>query len=49
MEGGGGERFERGLWEPEVREIHELFTEFLSVEGKCAVKLSITELIKITK
>ena len=38
-----GVRFERGLWEPEVLKVHECFTEPLSMEGKCAVKLSMTE------
>ena len=41
--------FERGLWEPEILKVHECFTEPLSMEGKYAVKLSITELIKISK
>ena len=39
--------FERSLWEPEVLEVHKCFTELLSMVGKYAVKLSITELIKI--
>ena len=42
-------RFERSLWEPEVLKIHEFFTELLSMESKYAVKLSITELIKISR
>ena len=29
--------------------VHELFTEPLSMEGKYAVKLSITDLIKISR
>ena len=36
-----GVRFERSLWETEVREVHECFTELLSMEGRYAVKLSI--------
>ena len=44
-----GVRFERSLWEPEVLKVHELFTELLSMKGKYAVKLSITELIKISR
>ena len=44
-----GCRFERSLWEPEVLKVHEYFTERLSMEGKYAVKLSITELIKISR
>ena len=32
-----GVRFERSLWEPEVLEVHEFFTELLSMEGKYAV------------
>ena len=47
--GGGGVKFERSLWEPEVREVHKFFKELLSMEGKYAVKLSITELIKISR
>ena len=43
-----GVRFERSLWEPEVLKVHDFFTELLSMEGKYAVKLSITELIKIS-
>ena len=39
---GGGVRFERSLREPELLEVHELFIEFLSKEGKYAVKLSLT-------
>ena len=42
-------RFERSLWEPEELEIHKFFTEPLSMEGKYAVKLSITDLIKISR
>ena len=42
-------RFERSLWEPEVLKVHKFFTEPLSVEGKYAVKLSITDLIKISR
>ena len=44
-----GVRFERSLWEPEVLKVHELFTEPLSMEGKYAVKLSITDLIKFSR
>ena len=44
-----GVRFERSLWEPEVLKVHEFFTEVLSMEGKYAVKLSIPELIKISR
>ena len=44
-----GVRFERSLWEPEVLKVHNLFTEPLSMEGKYAVKLSITERIKIIR
>ena len=44
-----GVRFERNLWEPEVLKVHEFFTEPLSMEGKYAVKLSITDLIKISR
>jgi hypothetical protein len=44
-----GERFERSLWEPEVLKVHTFFTELLSMEGKYAVKLSITELIKFSR
>ena len=44
-----GVRFERSLWEPEVREVHTFFTELLSIEGKYAVKLSITYLIKMRR
>ena len=46
---GGCVRFERSLWEPEVLIVHEFFTEPLSMDGKYAVKLSITELIKNRK
>ena len=38
-----GVRFESSLWEPEVLKVHEFFTEPLSMEGKYAVKLSITD------
>ena len=34
---------------PEVLKVHEFFTEPLPMEGKYAVKLSITELIKINR
>ena len=45
-----GVSFERSLWEPEVLlKVHELFTELLSMEVKYAVKLSITDLIKISR
>ena len=44
-----GVRFERSLYEPEVLKVHESFTELLSMEGKYAVKLSITDLIKISR
>ena len=44
-----GARFERSLWEPGVLKVHEFFTELLSMEGKYAVKLSIPELIKISR
>ena len=44
-----GVRLERSLWEPEVKEVHEIFTEPLSMEDKYAVKLSITDLIKISR
>ena len=44
-----GVRFERSLWEPEVLKVNIFFTEPLSMEGKYAVKLSITELIKINR
>ena len=43
-----GCKFERRLWDPEVLKI-EFFTEPLSMEGKYAVKLSITELIRISR
>ena len=33
----------------EVLKVHEFFTEPLSMEGKYAVKLSITDLIKISR
>ena len=42
-------RFERSLWEPEVLKVHEFFTEPLSMEGKYAVKLSITEHREISR
>ena len=44
-----GVRFERSLWEPAVLKVHEYFTDLLSMEGKYAVKLSTTELIKISR
>ena len=44
-----GVRFERSLWEPEVLKTHEFVTELLSMEGKYAVKLSMPELIKISR
>ena len=44
-----GVRFERSLWELEVLKIHTFFTEPLSMKGKYAVKLSITELLKISR
>ena len=44
-----GVRFERNLWEPEVLEVYEFFTEPLSMEDKYAVKLSIIDLIKIRR
>ena len=44
-----GVRFERSLWEPEVCEFHEFVKELLPMEGKYAVKLSITYLIKISR
>ena len=34
---------------PEVLKVHDFFTELLSMEGKYAVKLSITELFKISR
>ena len=46
---GGGIRFESNLWEPEVLKVHKFFTEPLSMEGKYAVKLTITDLIKISR
>ena len=45
----GGVRFERCLWEPEVLNIHEFVTEPLSMKGKYAVKLSIPDIIKISR
>ena len=45
----GGVRFERSMWEPEVLKVHEFFIELLSMDGKYAVKLSITELFKISR
>ena len=39
----------RSLLEPEVLKVHELFTERLSMEGKHAVKLSVTDLVKISR
>ena len=44
-----GVRFERSLWEPELLKVHESFTASLSMDGKYAVKLSITDLIKISR
>ena len=44
-----GVSFERSLWEPEVLKVHNFFTEPLSMEGIYAVKLSITDLIKISR
>ena len=44
-----GVRFERSLWEPDVLKVHDFFTELLSMDGKYAVKLSITELFKISR
>ena len=44
-----GVRFEKSLWELEVREVHKFFTEPLSMEGKYVVKLSITDLNKISR
>ena len=41
--------FERSLWEPEVLKVYEFVTEPLCMEGKYAVKLSITDLIKISR
>ena len=41
--------FERSLWEPEVLEVLNLFTELLSMEGNYAVKFSITGLFKISR
>ena len=41
--------FERSLWEPEVLKVHECFTEPLSMESKYGLKLSISELIKISR
>ena len=35
--------------EPEVLKVHEFFTELLSMKGKYAVKLSITELFMISR
>ena len=40
-------KFERSLLEPDVLKVNEFLTEPLSVEGKYAVKLSITELVKL--
>ena len=40
-----GVRFEISLWEPEVLNVHEFFTQLLSMEGKYAVKLSIPRLV----
>ena len=44
-----GVRFERSLWESDVLEVNEFFTEPLSMEGKYAVELSITKLVKISR
>ena len=44
-----GVRFERSLWELEVLKVHKFFTELLPMEGKYAVKLPITDLIKISR
>ena len=44
-----GVRFERSLWEPEVGEVHNIFTEALSMESKYAVKLSKTDLFQISR
>ena len=44
-----GVRFERSLWESEVLKVHSYFTEPLSVEDKYAVKLSVTDLLKISR
>ena len=49
MEGCKVGKKERSLWEPEVLKVHELFTEPLSMDGKYAVKLSTTELMKINR
>ena len=46
---GGGVRFERSLWAPEVLKVHNFSIELLSMEGKYAVKLSITDLVKISR
>ena len=44
-----GVRYERSLWEHVVLNVHECFTELLSMGDKYAVKLSITDLIKISR
>ena len=44
-----GVRLERSSWEPEVVKVHEFSTVTLSVEGKYAVKLLVTDLIKISR
>ena len=41
--------FERSLWEPEVLKVQIFFTAPLSMEGKYAVKLSIPDLLKISR
>ena len=41
-------KVERSLWEPEVWNV-KMFTELLSMEGKYAVKLSISDPIKISR
>ena len=43
-----GIRFERSLWEPDVWNFI-LLTELLYMKGKLAVKLSITDLTKISR
>ena len=42
-------RFERRLWESEVLKVHELSTKPLSMECKYAVKLSVADLVKISR
>ena len=44
-----GVRFERSFWEPEVLKVHKFFPEPLSMEGKYVVKLSTTDLFKISR